>query len=186
MERSSFKRVLLNPNNLTLYRMYAVPAVVLLLIWPNRVFLWIAAALFALAAITDGLDGYYARRWGLVSNLGKFLDPLADKLMVASALIMLTANGWVPGWVTTLIVGREIAVTGLRGIGAEKGVVIAAEKLGKWKMGFQIAALIPLLIHYPYFGVDFHAVGMALLLIALVLTLWSGVAYFKNFFALIK
>jgi len=176
----------MDPNTLTLYRVGAAPALVILLLWPNKVFLWAAAIVFSLAAITDGLDGYYARRLGRVSNLGKFLDPLADKLLVASALIMLTSLGFIPGWVVCVIVGREIAVTGLRGIAAEKGVVIAAETLGKWKTGFQIAAIIPLLIHHPYLGLNFHAMGMIFLIFAVVMTIWSGVSYFANFFALIR
>ncbi len=184
--RRPLKEWLVNPNTLTLYRVGAAPAVVLLLLWPNKVFLWAAAIVFSLASITDALDGYYARRLGRVSNLGKFLDPLADKLLVATALIMLTHLGFVPGWVVCVIVGREIAVTGLRGIGAEKGVVIAAEKLGKWKTGFQIGAIIPLLIHHPYLGLNFHGIGMVLLIFAVIMTVWSGVSYFANFFALIR
>ena len=181
------KRAPIHPNNLTLFRIASVPAIVVFMLFPEHKFvMFLAALFFSLSAITDYLDGYYARTMGLVSNLGKFLDPLADKLLVTSALIMLVAAHRVPGWVVCIIVGRELAITGLRGIAAEKGVIIAAEKLGKYKMGYQIAATIPLLLHFPYFGVNMHAVGTVLLYIALVLTIWSGVDYFKNFFALIR
>ena len=129
------------------------------MLYPNRVSTWIAAILFSAAAITDYFDGYFARRFGLVSNLGKVMDPVADKLLVSSAFIMLTALGWVPAWMVCIIIGREIAVTGLRNIIAEKGEDVSASNLGKYKTGFQIAAIIPLLIHYPFFGLDPQAIG---------------------------
>ena len=111
-----------------------------------------AAILFSAAAITDYLDGYIARTRGLVSTLGKVMDPVADKLLVSSAFIMLTALGWVPAWIVCIIIGREIAVTGLRNIIAERGEDVSASNLGKYKTGFQIAAIIPLMIHYPFLG----------------------------------
>ena len=122
------------------------------MLYPNRISTWIAALLFSAAAITDYFDGYFARRFGLVSNLGKVMDPVADKLLASSAFIMLASLGWVPAWIVCIIIGREIAVTGLRNIIAEKGEDVSASNLGKYKTGFQIAAIIPLLIHYPFFG----------------------------------
>jgi CDP-diacylglycerol--glycerol-3-phosphate 3-phosphatidyltransferase len=156
------------------------------MLFPNRVSCWVAAILFSAAAITDYFDGYFARRFGLVSNLGKVMDPVADKLLVSSAFIMLTALGWVPAWMVCIIIGREIAVTGLRNIIAEKGEDVSASNLGKYKTGFQIAAAIPLLIHYPFFGLDAHAVGRFFLWGALVFTLWSGIDYFVKFRNLLK
>lgn len=180
------KSILSHPNTLTLFRIAAVPIIVILMLYPNRISTWIAAILFSLAAITDYFDGYIARKFGLVSNLGKVMDPVADKLLVSSAFIMLTALGWVPAWMVCIIIGREIAVTGLRNIIAEKGEDVSASSLGKYKTGFQIAAIIPLLIHYPFFGLDVQAVGRFFLWGALAFTLWSGADYFIKFRKLLK
>ncbi|MBI9074847.1 MAG: CDP-diacylglycerol--glycerol-3-phosphate 3-phosphatidyltransferase [Desulfatibacillum sp.] len=189
----SFKDIVLHPNSLTLFRVVTIPGIILLLLppEPSRLFCMLAAALFSLAAISDGLDGYYARSLGLVSNFGKFMDPLADKLLVMSTLTMLTWHQWIPGWMACIIVGRELAVTGLRGIAAEQGKVIAAEKLGKYKMGFQIGAIIPLLLHHKLiiagdFFLDFGQVGYWVLWIALVFTIWSGAEYFRNYSKVIR
>jgi CDP-diacylglycerol--glycerol-3-phosphate 3-phosphatidyltransferase len=180
------KAILRNPNTLTLFRIAVIPIIVILMMFPNRISTWIAAILFSVAAITDYFDGYFARRFGLVSNLGKVMDPVADKLLVSSAFIMLTALGWVPAWMVCVIIGREIAVTGLRNIIAEKGEDISASNLGKYKTGFQIAAIIPLLIHYPFFGLDAHAIGTFFLWGALAFTIWSGADYFIKFRKLLK
>ena len=153
------KSILSHPNTLTLFRIAAVPIIVILMLFPNRVACFAAAIIFSVAASTDYFDGYFARRFGLVSNLGKVMDPVADKLLVSSAFIMLAALGWAPAWMVCIIIGREIAVTGLRNIIAEKGEDVSASNLGKYKTGFQIAAAIPLLIHYPFFGLDPHAIG---------------------------
>ena len=165
------KSILSHPNTLTLFRIVAVPIIVILMLFPNRVACFAAGIIFSAAAITDYFDGYFARRFGLVSNLGKVMDPVADKLLVSSAFIMLTALGWVPAWMVCIIIGREIAVTGLRNIIAENREDVSASNLGKYKTGFQIAAAIPLLIHYPFFGLDAHAIGTFFLWGALVFTL---------------
>jgi CDP-diacylglycerol--glycerol-3-phosphate 3-phosphatidyltransferase len=156
------------------------------MLFPNRISSFTAALLFSAAAITDYFDGYIARRFGLVSNLGKVMDPVADKLLVSSAFIMLTALGWVPSWMVCIIIGREIAVTGLRNIIAEKGEDVSASNLGKYKTGFQIAAVIPLMIHYPFWGLDVQAVGTFFLWGALLFTIWSGADYFVKFRRLLK
>ena len=96
-----------------------MPVIVVLMLYPNRFFSFCAGILFAAAAITDYLDGYYARRLGIETNFGKIMDPLADKLVVSSAFIMLSSHGWVPGWVTCVIIGREMAVTGLRNFASQ-------------------------------------------------------------------
>lgn len=170
--------LLSHPNSLTLYRIAAVPGIVVLMLFPNRLCTFAAGVLFSLAAITDFLDGFLARRRGLESSFGKIMDPLADKLLVSSAFIMLTTYGWVPAWVVCVIIGRELAVTGLRNFIAENSKDVSASSLGKYKTGFQIAALIPLLIHYSYLGIDFHAIGTVYMWVALILTLWSGADYF--------
>ena len=171
---------------MTLFRVITVPIIVILMLFPNRVCTWIAALLFSAAAITDYLDGYIARTRGLVSTLGKVMDPVADKLLVSSAFIMLTALGWVPPWVVCIIIGREIAVTGLRNIIAERGEDVSASNLGKYKTGFQIAAIIPLMIHFPFFGLNPQAIGAFFLWGALGFTVWSGADYFFKFRRLLQ
>ena len=175
------------PNLLSLFRIAIVPVVVVLLAWPGPVVRAVAAGLFIVACITDYLDGWLARRRQSTTVLGQFLDPLADKLLVAGVLIMLAGaplEPRVPAWMAVVIVLREIAVTGLRGIASQSGIVVAAEELGKYKMIFQIFALTGLLVHYAYaipgtrFVVDFHAAGMRFLWIALVVSVWSAVDYY--------
>ena len=168
------------PNQLSLLRIALVPILVYFLSDPGPVSSAVAAFTFFIASLTDFFDGYLARLYGQTTTLGKFLDPLADKLIVAAALIMLTAatrTPRVPAWMVVIIIGRELAVTGLRGIASGEGVILAAEELGKYKMIFQTFALHGLIIHYQYFFIDFYVVGMYFLWIALVLGLWSGVDY---------
>ena len=174
------------PNQLTLYRIACIPVLVVLLLFSNKTCAFLAAVVFSAASVTDLLDGLLARRRGLETTFGKFLDPLADKLLISAALIMLVSHGRVPAWIAFVIIGREIAVTGLRAILSERGVVMGAEELGKFKTGFQIAAIIPLLLHYSYFKIDFHSVGMAFLWMALGMTVWSGAKYFSKFWNVIS
>ena len=174
----SLQNLINGPNKLTLFRIATVPIIVILLLFPTELCTFIAALLFSAAAITDYLDGFYARRRGLVSTLGKVMDPIADKLLVSSAFIMLTSLGWIPAWMVCVIIGRELAVTGLRNIIAEKGEDISASNLGKYKTGFQIAAIIPLMFHYPFFGLNVQVIGTLFLWGALVFTIWSGADYF--------
>lgn len=180
------KDILCHPNTLTLYRVAAIPLLVVLLMFPNRLSCFASGLLFGAAGITDYLDGFYARRWGLVSNFGKIMDPVADKLLVSSAFIMMVSLRWVPAWVVCIIIGRELAVTGLRNLIAESGDDVSASVLGKYKTGFQIAAVIPLLLNYTFFGVNFHVVGMFFLWCALLLTVWSGADYFFRFRRLLQ
>lgn len=180
------------PNILTLSRIAAVPVVVILLLFESRQSCFWAAFIFTAAAITDWLDGYLARKWGIVTVLGKFLDPLADKLIVMAALIMLIPLGRVPAWAVFVILARELIVSGIRSIASSEGVVIAASNLGKYKTIFQMVAIVGLLLHYRYywfFGieVDFlypslHNAGIFIFYISLFLTVWSGADYFVKFF----
>jgi CDP-diacylglycerol--glycerol-3-phosphate 3-phosphatidyltransferase len=183
---STFKRVIGHPNTLTSFRIVAIPAIVVLMYFPNRLCTLLAGLLFAAAAITDYLDGYLARTRGLETNLGKVMDPVADKLLASSAFIMLAYHNWVPAWVVCVIIGREMAVTGLRNIIAEHREDVSASWLGKYKTGFQIAAIIPLLIHYPFLGLNSQAIGSLFLWAALVFTLWSGADYFIKFRRLLQ
>jgi len=179
------------PNILTMARIAAIPLLAVLLLSPSREAGFWAAALFAVASITDWLDGYLARRMGIVTVFGKFLDPIADKLIVMAALIMILPFGRVPAWMVLVILGREIIITGLRGIASSEGIVISASDLGKFKTIFQIVAIIALLLHYDYnwfFGiqhsllqVNMHNIGMFYLWIATLLTVWSGIDYLARF-----
>ncbi len=183
------------PNLLTLARIAAIPVLVLLLMFESREANFWAALVFSLAALTDWLDGWLARKWEIVTVLGKFLDPLADKLIVMAALIMLIPLGRVPAWAVFLILARELIVTGLRSIASAEGIVIAASDLGKYKTIFQMVAIIGLLLHYNYywfFGVEIdffqanmHHAGLFFFYIAFVLTIWSGTDYLVKFFKVI-
>jgi CDP-diacylglycerol--glycerol-3-phosphate 3-phosphatidyltransferase len=174
------------PNILTLIRIAIVPVMVYVMTDPGPAAGLVAAGLFFFASLTDYFDGYLARKHGIVTTFGKFLDPLADKLIVVSALIMLAGmpcaaaapcEPRVAPWLVALIVGRELAVTALRGLASVEGITLAAEELGKYKTIFQMFALVGLLIHYPYLYVDFHAAGTYFLWIALLLGLWSAFDY---------
>lgn len=176
------KEVLFNlPNSLTLFRVLCIPLVVIFLLFPGKLGSFLAALFFGLAFITDFLDGYFARKWGDITNLGKFLDPLADKILVSATMIALIPLARIPAWIVLLIIARELAVTGLRSIAATEGIVIQASTGGKYKTIFQSAATIGLCLHYEYFRVDFHVLGMVLLWVALILTIWSGGDYFWRF-----
>ncbi|GAB7080713.1 CDP-diacylglycerol--glycerol-3-phosphate 3-phosphatidyltransferase [Megalodesulfovibrio paquesii] len=170
-------------NKITLARIAAVPVLILLLHWPSRWTCVLAAVVFVAAAITDTLDGRIARARNLVSNLGKFLDPLADKLLTLSVLVMMTSlvdaegRNWIPAWAVVVIMARELAVTGLRAVAMEQGMVLAADVFGKIKTVLQCVAIVPLLVHYPVFGLDPRPWGEALLYIALAMTVFSGVNY---------
>ena len=170
------------PNCLTLTRIFAAPLMVVLLYYEGPLSCFCAALLFTLASITDLLDGHIARRDDLVTTFGKFLDPLADKVLICSVLIMLTYLNRVAAWITIVIVCRELMVTGLRAMAADEGTVIAADKFGKWKTILQSIAVVPLTIHYPVMDINMHALGEFLLYIALALTVVSGVNYIYSYY----
>ena len=174
-----------NPANaLTLARIALSPLLLLLPWFSGPRWSLVVGLGFLLVSLTDLIDGYLARRLTAVTRIGKLLDPLADKVLVMTALVMLTAVGRIPEWgvaAVVVILGREFAVTGLRALASAEGTVLAAAPLGKLKMGLQIAALTALLIHYPIFGVPMHGLGLALLLAATLLTVWSGYRYFADY-----
>ncbi|PLX98973.1 MAG: CDP-diacylglycerol--glycerol-3-phosphate 3-phosphatidyltransferase [Desulfuromonas sp.] len=179
------------PNLLTVGRIAAVPVFVGLLFFDSKPACMWAAAIFGVAAVTDAVDGWLARKWDVVSVLGKFLDPLADKLIVMAALIMLIPDGRVPAWMVFLILAREMVITGLRSIASSEGIVIDASDLGKYKTIFQMVAIPGLLLHYEYywffgieweiFHVNMHNMGIFYFYIAFALTLWSGGEYLVKF-----
>ena len=198
------------PNVLTLLRILAIPVVVLILLPPagregttsQSIFGYLqdilfppagreisfarsvaAFTLFVVATITDLFDGYIARRYHMVTTLGKLLDPLADKLLVCAAMMMLIPPGRVPAWMAVIVVSREIGVTALRGVATTEGVIIAASKLGKAKTLLLNIGVAALILHYPLLGIPVHDVGMGFLIAGLVLTAWSGLDYFFRFVA---
>ena len=185
------RQALALPNLLTYARIAAIPAVLTFLAYESRLNSFFAAMIFSLASLTDIVDGYLARKYQLTSVLGKFLDPLADKLLVASALIMLLPLGRIDAWIVIVIIAREMAITGLRSIASSEGLVIAARDLGKRKTSFQMVGIVFLMAHYDYEidwlvlagRVSFHRVGYVLVLISLVFSLWSAFDYFRSFFA---
>jgi nicotinamide-nucleotide amidase len=167
------------PNALTLSRLAAIPVLMILLIVRFQGHDQIAAALFIVVSFTDTLDGQIARRRGLVSDLGKFLDPLADKLFVLSVLIVLVQEGLVAAWVVVLIFSRELLITILRSVGATQGQVIAAAPLGKTKTMTQMAAVVLLILQRPYPSlVPFAELAVG---VAIVFTIGSGIDYMWRF-----
>jgi len=177
------------PNILTICRIAVVPLLIALLFFHTPLPRAIAALLFVLASITDYLDGYLARKYNVISSIGKLLDPMADKLLITSALIMLIPEeaGGVPAWMVVIILGRDLMVTSLRGVASVEGVVIQAEELGKFKTILQIFALTGLILHDSYVSIDFHLGGMYFLWASLLLSIWSGISYFSKFwFTVVK
>lgn len=170
------------PNALTVFRIMAAPFIVALLYFPSRTTCLLATIFFIVAILTDLADGFWARKYNQVTNFGKFLDPLADKVLIASVMIMLVALNWIPAWIAIIVIVRELLVTGLRAIAADKGQVIAADNYGKMKTIMQSVAMIPLIYHYPLFGIDVAQVGFLLLLVAVALTLYSGWNYLYSFY----
>lgn len=178
------------PNKITVSRILLIPVFVIIMLvdfgWGNMTFLgadlpvrhFVGALIFIFASATDWVDGFYARKYNLVTNFGKFLDPLADKLLVSAALILLVELEFAPSWIVIVIISREFAVTGLRLILAGTGEVVAANQLGKIKTWAQIVAISALLLHNTIFtmvGIPFDDI---MLYIALFFTVWSGWDYF--------
>lgn len=167
------------PNKITLARIFIVPLIVVFLIRPSGWSNTIAGALFILASLTDWLDGHIARSRNQVTDLGKMLDPIADKILVAAGLIPLVALGRVPVWMAVVLLGREFAVTGLRFISLSEGLTISASRLGKYKTILQVVAISMLILHFKV--LHFHIIGMLVLWVALFASVISAVEYFINY-----
>jgi CDP-diacylglycerol---glycerol-3-phosphate 3-phosphatidyltransferase len=191
--RERLREELLNaPNLMTLGRIACIPVFLALLSYENRRNSFLAALVFAAAAISDWLDGWLARVSNKVTTLGKFLDPLADKIIVLSALVMLVRLGRVPVWVVVIILARELLISGLRTIAMSEGLEIAASRGGKWKTSLQLSGIIALMVHYHFaidylFGTvvtDFHTVGLTLLYLSLIPGIASAVDYVRAFYTL--
>jgi CDP-diacylglycerol---glycerol-3-phosphate 3-phosphatidyltransferase len=186
----SFRQEFWNlPNAITLVRIAAIPVFLVFTFDESRTNSFIAALVYSATAGTDFVDGWLARRMNLVTVIGKFLDPLADKLIVMSALVMLVHLGRVAAWVVILVMAREFIITGLRTIAMSEGVVIAAGQEGKYKTALQLAAIVFLLLHYRYpidfflftREVDANRVGTVLLYLSVVFSVWSAFLYLRGF-----
>lgn len=178
------------PNLLTYLRLLLIPIFVYLLMDPTTLMIYVAIGIFVFASFTDYLDGYLARTFNAVSDTGKLLDPVADKILVMAALVMLVSmkttevgEPWVPAWMVILILAREIWITGLRSVAASRGLVIPAGSAGKWKSFLQMTAIVFLLLHQqPLFEVGDSVVaarfiGEALLMLSILFSYWGGMEY---------
>lgn len=174
------------PNKLTILRIILVPIFMFVLLVKIPYGQLFAALIFIIAASTDGLDGYIARKRKQITNFGKIMDPLADKLLVSAALISLVQLGQISGWVAIIIIGREFAVTGLRSVAAAEGVVISASKLGKFKTVSQIIAIVAILINEIILKIIGIPLGEYFMYLAVFFTLYSGWDYFSKAGKLLK
>lgn len=177
------------PNIITIIRLAATLFVVLLLAFVTNknserdVTLCVLSALvFGVAMLSDMVDGYMARKCKCSSAFGKLVDPLADKMLFLSALIMLIPLGRVSAWIVVVLFAREVMVTTLRGLAAERGIIIQADHWGKYKASFLSAALFGIILHYPFFGIDWRMTGWALMWPGVALSVFSGVHYAVGYF----
>ena len=174
------------PNILTLLRIAFVPVVVACLYMRDPLWDLIAAVAFGIAGATDALDGYVARVQNVETVYGKLLDPLADKFLVISSLVMLLELGRIHAVIVILLICRELAITGLRALASAEGVIIAAGSGGKWKTGTQMVAIPFLMVKQGIFGIPLFPAGMVLLYISLAISLWSAKDYIVDFFIAIR
>jgi CDP-diacylglycerol--glycerol-3-phosphate 3-phosphatidyltransferase len=167
------------PNSLTVFRIFLIPLLVVVLLtrFPNKEF--IGVAIFLAAALTDWLDGYLARRRQQITAIGTWLDPVADKLLVSSALIAMVEMGLAPAWMVVILVGREVAVTGLRNVALAKGIAIEVSELGKAKMATQVVAITAIILGMRFALVE--AIGYWALWLAVLLAMVSAAQYFHQF-----
>jgi len=175
------------PNKVTLLRIFLIPAFVFIYIvqpFGETTNIWLSLILFSLAAITDAIDGYLARKMGLVTNFGKLMDPLADKLLVSSALILFTAAGILPAWATILLISREFYISGIRQLALEQRLVLAASSGGKIKTIFQMTLIIYILL--PFHVLVYDIVIWILLIVTLVVSVLSAIDYTRKNIAIFK
>lgn len=188
-------------NRITMARIALIPLFMLFFTkWPswlaevsgiiqflNNYGVYIAIGIFVLASGTDKLDGYVARKYNQITNLGKLLDPLADKLLISVALIMMVQADMIASWVAVIMISREFVITGLRMIASAQGIALAADKLGKWKMVLQVIAIVAVLLgNYPFQWFTSIQVDNILMLLAVCLTLISGINYLVQNFKILK
>ena len=172
----------ITPNQLTVIRVLLIP-VIFFFIWKDTpIYLIIAGGLFTLACMTDYWDGVLARFEGKSTKLGQLLDPVADKILITTVLVILTAQGRVLALITALLIAREFTISGLRSIATLDGIVIPASRMGKLKTSTQMIAIGFLIVHYKTLGIPCHEIGTGLLWLATVVSIWSGVEYFMAFY----
>jgi len=169
------------PNSLTLLRIVLIPVFVVVLLVKIPYGDYFAALIFVVAAFTDSLDGYLARKWKQVTKLGIILDPIADKLLITAALISLVELGKIPGWIAIVILGREFAVSALRAVKAEEGIIIPASSLGKLKTISQIVAVLLVILEKAYISLTSLPLGKWAMYATVIITLVSGIEYFYRF-----
>jgi CDP-diacylglycerol--glycerol-3-phosphate 3-phosphatidyltransferase len=182
------------PNMLTLGRIAVIPLFVWMTYEADPLYSLWAAVIFTLAAVTDVIDGFLARRWNMITTVGKLLDPLADKLIVMAALVMMSRLGRVPAWIVIVLLSRELIVSGLRQIAASEGMVIAAAQEGKWKTSLQLCGIIALCIHFIHpvnlagfvITIDFNLIGKILVYLSTAFSVWSAGGYFRAFLAMLS
>lgn len=169
------------PMKFTMARIYAVP-VILLAMYPGTI-AWdvTAAVFFVLASITDYYDGYFARKYGAVTNMGKFMDPIADKILVTGVLIMLLYQGKVDPWMVLLILSRDTFIGGIRAVAAADQIIIAAKTTGKWKTALQMVGIPALMIGPLPWVPSTDQIGYALLWISVILSITSGIQYYRSY-----
>jgi CDP-diacylglycerol--glycerol-3-phosphate 3-phosphatidyltransferase len=179
------------PNSITFARLIVAPVMLVLMLFLeyasddvilSRSLSFAAAILFAVAMTSDMVDGYYARKYNLTSTFGKLLDPLADKLLFLTAMIMMIPLGRIPAWIVAILFVREVTITALRGIAVEEGIVIAASHWGKYKSAFISTATVGLLMHYPFFGLNWRMMAWIFLWPGLLLSIGSALHYTIGFF----
>ena len=179
------------PNAITFGRLLVAPVILFLLLLLeykskvinlSRSLSFAAALVFGVAMATDMLDGYFARRYKITSTFGKFLDPLADKLLFLTAMIMLIPLGRVPAWIVAILLIREITITALRGIAVEEGIIIPASHWGKYKSAVISTAMVGLILHYPFFDIQWRLIGWVFLFPGILLSMGSGIHYTIKFF----
>jgi len=161
-------------------RVILIPVLMVVFYMPGPLGHWISALVFVLASATDWLDGYLARKRGEITPFGRFLDPVADKLLVATALVLLVSGDIAPAILAVVIIGREITIGALREWLAERATVVHVSLIAKWKTALQMLAISALLLHENVLGLSMHETGLVLLWLAAALTLWSGYEYIRD------
>jgi len=169
------------PNSLTILRIILIPVFTVFLLLRIPYGDYLAALIFIIAALTDSLDGYLARKWKQITKLGIILDPIADKLLITAALVVFVELGKIPGWIAIVILGREFAVSGFRAVKAEEGVVIPASRMGKVKTISQIIAVLLIILEKTYQPYINLPIGQWAMYVAVIITIISGMEYFHKF-----
>lgn len=169
------------PNRLTLARIASIPLLIFLFMFDYQPLRLLGSLVFLVAALTDFFDGFVARRYNMESAVGALLDPVADKLLVLTGLVLLVAADRLASGIAIVLIGREMAISGLRMIALEKHFNIEVSQLGKVKTGFQVAGIFTLMLYESYFQIPFRNIGMLCLLVALGLSLYSAYLYWLEF-----